>query len=569
MRGPFVIALLMLLLVGVTALWWTTREPEAPFSDPSPASSEPPTPSSTARPSGSERAPATATSPPASVNTGAGTLIATRAATAPVPAVQLANEPTAWLQLVDYTTKMPVVGAAVRSLLRGDDIAFSDEQGLVPLPLVEREQLAVVRDGYLLRLAPTRLGSTAAEPQAITLVPDRWSLVRKIEFPGSNGAEVFLRVRPRTPVDAARASPVPTVDDVLRRAWNEHAMLSSRPGCADANVQLPAWSEDRVHRLRSGDALRFGLPGSYIAEAATASGLVARGDLQVDGDSASALRLPLVRGECLAGQVVDAATGQPLAGASLKLQGSDPLGLLATTNGDGGFRLEPLLPGPVTLHVHHDLCQPLAFGPTSVPGQPVRIALVPLARTSLRGRVRMRPELTPVAGAAVDWLVDGKPPVTATTGADGTFAVAATGTVAARLRVLAPGGVAYIELVDPTAPFADYDVWPATPATRLAKGLTALFEGTVHDAKGPAANVAVRWFPATEAPPAPGMPMRRVLEGLALELSPTATTGADGSFRLETNHFGPGELRRVDDPTVRLDATAVAGKTTDRLRLTP
>jgi hypothetical protein len=170
----------------------------------------------------------------------------------------------------------------------------------------------------------------------------------------------------------------------------------------------------------------------------------------------------------------------------------------------------------------------------------------------------------------VIWSPPGGAAVTAITGTDGTFVLRATGNQPARLGVQAPLHKQYAELVEPGAPFADYDVWPATTEMRLERGLTAVFSGVAVDEQGnPVTGAAVRWHPVRRAPP-PGEPGRRVLEGSVLDLPLATTTRGDGSFELETEHFGSGRL--TVEPgggqgEIALDAEAVAGRTVTGLRL--
>jgi hypothetical protein len=485
----------------------------------------------------------------------------------------LADAPSAWLQVVDHATTKPIAGAAVRRVQGGAEIGFTDERGLAGLPLADREQLAVVFDGYLLRLVPTRLGSTEAEPQQVLLVRDVWSWRRSFHFvdPEHKGvAEAFVRFRPRAPSTAR--SPVPAGDALLQRAWTEHTMLAGMPVCDSVPVQLGSFAENRVHRLADGAEVRFVCPGVFTLEVATPGGLVGSSELRIEGPAGAVVetvRIQLVRGETVSGLVVNAATSAPLAQAELTVQGGEPLGLVATTAADGAFAIGPLPPGRVTLNVRHGDCEPQAVGPLTAPAGGVRIALQALPQTSLRGRVRSRPELTPLAGATIVWSPGAGAPVTATSKADGTFVLAATGTTAAKLLVQALGHQSYAELVEPGSPFAEYDLWPGTPSVRLEKHLSSMLQGVVVDAEGrPVVNATVRWQPAQQIAPG-GIPGRRVLEGATLELPLVATTGTDGAFALETSRFGPGKLTLVGAETAagRIDVEATAGKTINGLRL--
>lgn len=560
MRILVVLGLLLVVALLVAAPWLLGGDPVAP-GDPGNA---PPAAVVAPTVNGSAGSAASAALPPGTT--------ATHVHREPVVADDLADEPTACLRVVDHGRDGPVAGAAVRRVRDGAEIAFTDERGLAAVPLRGFEQLAVVADGYLLRLAPTRPGSTEADPQPVRLVADAWS--PRVRFvcrrgDGTPVKDVLVRFRS---VDAAAAPaaavPVPADDAVLQRAWTEHTMLAGRPVCADVAVELGVFAPDRVHRLGDGAEVRFVMPGTYTVEAATADGLVARQPLQVPafGGVPGQANLVLQPGVAIAG-VVTAAGGAAIPGAEIVLQGSDPLGLVATSGSDGGFRLAPLSPGPVTLHVRHGDHEPRAVE-VSAPAAGVRVELSPLPQSVLRGRVRLRPELVPVPGAVVAWQPNGATAVATTTAADGTFLLRATGTAAARLAIQAPGCQPYAELVVPGSAFADYDVWPGTMTQRLDAGLTAVLAGVVVTAAGaPAPGVPVRWQP-TRPTPAAGVPGRRVLEGAALDLPLVTTSAADGSFTLETGQLGAGRLSVGDAAAAAgVELEAVAGATISGLRL--
>ena len=194
------------------------------------------------------------------------------------------------------------------------------------------------------------------------------------------------------------------------------------------------------------------------------------------------------------------------------------------------------------------------------------IQLTPLKRTPLRGRVRSRPGLQPIADANVIWQVAGGAAITAKTKADGTFELQAAGDIASKLLVQAPGYVSYAELVDPTAAFADYDIWPADRATRVAKGITATLEGVVFRNGSAMPNVSVRWTPDAPSNQV-GMPGRRVLEGAVLQLPGVATTDSSGAFVIETNQFGRGSVALAADPGKLVPTTAIAGQSKQGLEL--
>ncbi len=561
MRGSLVIVLLVALVVAALAMQWLGVFADSGMPSPLPGDSLP-----------GESPRSALTAPAGSLPTDAlGTgIVATRTVLNSAPNTNLADEPTAVLRVLEHGTDRAIAGAPIRRVQDGSDLAFTDERGFAAVALLEPEQLAVVVDGFLLRMVPTRLGSTEAEPQLVPLVRDEWSIVRRFEFATTDGTpidEAFVRLRPRNVPKTP--PPVPAGDAIRQRAWTEHTMLAACPVCSDVPVQLGTWAEERVHRLKNGTDVRFIAPGEFTVEVATTSGWVAHKDLRIEANpraNAPPIRIALEAGAFVQGHVVGIVAGAPLADTKLTLQGGEPLGLMATTSADGAFRFGPLLAGRVTLHVRHGDHEPLAFGPIEVPGSDVRIPLQPLPKTTLRGRVRARPHLQPIAGATVKWSPSGSAPVIAITDKTGLFTLRATGTADARLAVQAIGYLAYAELITPGAPFADLDLWPATTAERLSQGLTALLEGIVVDASGqPVVHASVHWHPA-QAAAALGVPGRRVLEGASLDLPLVARTGNDGAFRLETNAFGAGRLTLAGQ-TAGLDTTASAGQTKNGLRL--
>jgi len=497
-------------------------------------------------------------------------VVATRTEPEEIDGIDLADRTTACLKIVDYRTQKPLEAAIVRVLHNGEDISFSGANGLASVALAEPAQLAVVVEGYLLRLAPVQLGSDEQNPQLVQLVPDQWSLRRSFAFVDPDGKtvpEVLVRLRPAAK-GPRTGMPVPKNDAVLQRAWTEHTMLAKRAVSRDVAVQLGTYDVDRVHQLTGATpAIRFVAPGDYVMEAATTTGLVATANVAViPGSEPAAQRVHMVPGAWLAGTVTDLAA-TPLEGAQVTVQGSEPLGLRATTAKDGTFTIGPLVNGEKTLLARHGLHAPIAFGPVHAPLQGVLIKLRPLQRTPLKGRVRARPDNVPIANATVIWRVPNGAAISAKTAEDGTFTLQAAGEIAARLLVQAPGYEAYSELVDPNAPFANYDVWPAKTSVRVAKGLTATLEGIVFGGDGATrAGVAVRWSPQSRTA-TQGLPGRRILEGATLHLPGVATTDSSGAFVIETNQFGAGSVTLVNDSSKKVSATAIAGQTENGLEL--
>jgi hypothetical protein len=376
-----------------------------------------------------------------------------------------------------------------------------------------------------------------------------------------------VRLKPVGQSSSARV-PVPAGDAVLERAWSDHWALAKLAVSRDVAVQLGRYSADRVHQLTGRTPMiRFAVPGDFVLEASTTNGLVARVEVAViPGSEPPAQVVNMTAGASIRGRVTNLA-GSGLSGTEVTVQGGDPLGLRATTSTDGTFIISPLPTGRTTLLVRHGTHVPIAHGPVAAPSENVQIKLTPLARTPLRGRVRVRPGLAPIANATVVWQIAGGAAITAKTAVDGTFELQAAGDIACKLIVQASGHVRYAELVDPNSAFADYDVWPADLATRVGNGTTASLEGLVIGTNGrPLAKASVRWRPNNPTGVS-GVPGRRVLEGAVLQLPGVATTDSSGAFVIETNQFGRGVVSLVSDTSKSVETNAIAGKSTNSLEL--
>lgn len=497
--------------------------------------------------------------------------VATRTQAPSLAQETLAAMPTAWVRVVDHSTASPVPGAAIRSLASGVDLAFTDEQGCAALPLSQPQQLAVVVEPYLLRLLPANLESTAAQPQEARLVRDRWSARVQFELRDASGKQVdgaylLCEVLGASPQGFAP----PAGDAVATRAWSEHQMLARLPVFADVGVVETAGAHALAHELSARGALQFLAAGSYRVRVATVRGWVGASDFAIAAAGTQRVRVALTQGVSLRGVVVGP-DGAPLQGASVRLADGDPLALEATTDAAGAFALSPLLEREVQLHVRHLDHEPLAFGPVATHRADLRVALRALPSETIRGMVCSRPVGTALADAVVLWALPSSKSVTTRTDGMGRFALVASGTQPGRLFVQAKDHIAYAELVAPGASFARYELLPALPAVRVARGMTAMLCGTVLDRQGaPVPGVPVRWVADVATPPAEVPTGRRSLEGATLSLPGLTTTSLDGSFVLETCAFGSGRVCLLDDVAQAgrgLRAEAMAGQTKNGLTL--
>lgn len=566
--GPRVAVLLLALLVLSTGVWlfFSLIDPAAP-----------PAPVGTA---GSAAAGASATvTGPEPQKAAARTAIESMTPRRP-RAGNLADAPTAWLQVVDHDTFRPVVGASVRRFLDGSDFDVTDERGISGIPLQQQEQLAVIADGYLLRMAPTQVGTTEREPQRVSLIPDTFSHRCRFRFvrpDGQRAAAVRVQFRcldEATRGDAALQARLRDATPEVRRAFEEHCMIAILPVFADLAVQLREADSELVHSLPGEGEVRFGSGGLWSLAAIGDDGFVGQATFQPTSLAGEPLLVPLQPGRTIAGIVRSASTRQALAGARITPRGGDALRRGGVSDAAGRFVVGPFADGVVALDVRHGDHEPMQSAPIAVGEQDANLLLTPLPRTLLRGRVRMRPDLVPIAGAAVSVLDPTGRPNTVRTDAEGTFAVQRSETEVARLRIVAQGCLFYTELVDPDAPFRDYDLWPDRTEVRLDKGLTGVLRGIVVDRVGaPVAGVPVR-FLADLAEQPNATSGRRVVDGGALFLPLVTTSTADGSFVLETHVGGPGRLVVADDSpagasgaTMGTAVTVVLGRAQDGFRL--
>ena len=492
--------------------------------------------------------------------------------------LDLADRPTAWLQVVAAADGAPVPGAAIYRLdTRADTapITFTDAAGLAGLPLKKPEQLFVAMRGYLLRQAATQLGSTADRPQQVQLEADRYSLrvVLRFTLPGGRQpAEVRVRLRPLWEQKGAEL-PQPLslrgASETVLRAWREQGTIAMLRPVPEVHVQLGPFNQDRVFVCAAEDQIDLAAPGLYMVDAATRDGFVGRATLDAVGATAAPFVVALQPGRAIGGTVRSAATGAPVVHAEVVVLGGDPLELAAVTDEAGRFSLGPLADGSFSLEVRHRDYELGRAGPVAAGTDGVAVRLLALPATALRGRVRARPSLQPIAGAKAS-VVDalGKP-MTATTDQDGWFVLRGSGKSSVRLVIAAEHFLPYSELVDPGAPAYDYDLWPAETAARLREKLTGVLSGTAVDEAGEALSGASLRLVPGRALPAPAIVDRRVLLGGALPLPLVTTAGLDGSFQLETQCEGPAELTVVDaaGSGAPLRVEVVLGSTTSGLQV--
>ena len=489
--------------------------------------------------------------------------------------VDLATEITAVLSVIDTTSGMPVEGAAVYRMRGAENesaIAYSDARGIAPLPLSKPSQLMVAKAGYLLRMAPTQLGSTAESPQQARLVRDTISARGKFRFrrpDGSSPDDVCVVVRP-TRADK-QDQPMPekarVADEETQRAWREQRTLAAVRAVPELHVQLGFHNAAFVHVLRADDEIAFVEGGAFAIEAATPDGFCKSFVVDTANFGNGAIDVVLQQGAQLRG-AVRFQGGGPAEGAWIEIDGGDPLRLVARSGADGTFVIGPLADGERRLRIRHRDSEAATFGPFA-PTSFAEIALVALPRESIRGRIVAAGDGKPIRGASASLLEQDGNPLVVPADDEGYFAAVVRGADAIRMNAGAEGFLTHSELVSPGTPSFAVELWPASQERRLELGLTSLLSGVVVDANNaPMPRIGVRFVPDSPDIASPG---RRLLAGGALSLPQAITTGADGSFVLEVATFGGGLVQAIDGTSsqangVRVDAQR--GKVATGLRVT-
>lgn len=487
----------------------------------------------------------------------------------------LADAPTAWLRVIDAATEQSIEGAAIYRVRDVDEAALSytDGRGFAALPLQKATQLMVARSGYLLRLAPTRLGSTSDAPQVVRLHADHYNARGTFVFVGPAGeepSEVCARIRPMRKIrsDAPMPESVRAASEDVQRAWREQAALAVSRALPELHVQLGMHNALAVHLLRGRDEVVFVESGPFEIEAATADGLAARLDFDTADFAKGAVRVALQRGAFVRGIVRDE-NGRPVADAHVAIDGGDPLRLTSRTGADGAFAIGPLAAGPRMLDVRHRDHEPTRHGNVEAGGPVAEVRLQSLPPTAVRGRIVAAGTGKPIPLASASLLVANGEPMLVEADSEGYFAARTSGTAAIRINAGAEGYLTHSELVTPgDAPLA-IELWPGAQEQRLALRLSAVLAGIVVDASGaPVPGVALRWEPETQAANFAG---RRVVGGGAMAMPQAVTAGPDGRFTIEVATFGKGSLRVLDgapEGGTRHPTTATAGKADTDLRVT-
>lgn len=457
-------------------------------------------------------------------------------------------------RVVDRNTAAPLFGVNLRATESGEVLATTDEQGMAAVTGRPPSRIVFEAPGYLRALVER----TVAEPRraaaiVVRLWRDRFTVPFAVRFVSSSGAPpraVRMRLECLEEPPPSGGS-VPRVRDLglavdhdLREAWRRHALLCSLPGSFGELYHLGLDDAQRIYEVGSSALVRLVATGAYLLEARSSDDEVARVTLRVGPGGGEPFVVHLRPGAVLRGVVRDP-RGAGVAGAHVSL---DPPGIGAShtqTGPDGKFALGPLTGAPVVVHVDHAGYEPARMGPRRPGGGPLVVVLRPRAAVVVRGVVRARPRLRPVAGARVQLRSEGRVLASARTGPDGRFELRGAAE-APELVVEAQGFMRYVEALEGEDLPATFDLLPASPQARVEEGMTGLVSGVVVGPDGrPREGVAVLVVPQRD-PGLHGIAGRRILEGGVLMLPHRAISGPRGEFRIECLAAGPARAVAAD-----------------------
>ncbi|MCC6672064.1 MAG: carboxypeptidase regulatory-like domain-containing protein [Planctomycetes bacterium] len=469
----------------------------------------------------------------------------------------------------------PLADVEVRQQGGTEVLARSDSAGHALVAGRQLQELAFRAAGHLetcvSMLDPGFAAATRAAAGTsveVRLWPDRYTLPFRMRFedPGAQPARaVEFRIvsldepPPQGGVPRERAMLRGALPAGLRDAWERHVRLITAPGASADPHHLGAASDATLFRAGGEVVVRFSQTGRYRVVARDERGALGRAEFFVPLNQESPLLLRLQAPLVLAGRIVRAADGEPVAEAQVAVA-DGPFGASETRAGaDGTFALDGLDAAPVRVRVEHPRFVSRVLENVRPGQEPVEIRLTARPRVRLAGVVRLRPGLTPVADArvAVSLHEDDTTPVETRTDAHGRFAAELPGGEV-RVRILATGCMPYFESVDTAGAPSAYDLLPADPEARVRAGLVALASGRVLGPDGsPRAGVPVRVLAEGPVQVPGGIAGRRILEGGTVAANQVALSGADGSFLVEHPAEGPVRVVAVDGSNQPEDGVAI------------
>ncbi len=499
-------------------------------------------------------------------NRGAGAARDTRpdpAARQPVgPGGRDPEEATLRYRVVDARTGEGIPHARILRLKGGSRVAETDARGYASVTGIGLPHLVFSADDHLLNHYQPgdadievvvanyeRLGHVE-----VRLEPDRFTVPFALHFlepDGSPAKDVTFRIAcVDDPKPGGRSVPTARtgssrVEPSVRRAWEKHYRLClSGGGLTKKLVHLGIDSDLFDFHCGFEATVGFVANGYYAIIARSAAGGFCDREFQVTLKQEQPLTVQLEKGLYLKGQLLGLPAEKPVGGATVLVKEAGTVVHMAESDAAGRFRIGPWNRRRVHLEITHNWYQPKTVGPVVASAEDLVARLQPRPVRQIRGVVRRRPSLQPVAGARVVVWIQGIEEVTTSTDELGRFVVSSP-IKEPQLHIHAKGFVSYKEIINAEASTQTCDLLPDTTEVRVRVGLTALLSGTVIDDDGKlAAGEIVQIMPAKE-PTLAGINGKRILEGGALALSRTVFTDSRGCFALEWGHAGEARLVAV------------------------
>ncbi len=480
------------------------------------------------------------------------------------------------VRVVDAGDGRPIAGARAFDLQARTECAVAGADGVMRVPAGVGGRVAFAADGYLAKLPDPsdEDGVALAEPAPadqvvdLELRRDTFTLPCSFRFADDKGTPLAeavrftIRCRDEPPpmgmsFPTGRLAPGTKVEREVAEAWQRHVVVQQIMN-GGSSLHMGMQSHGSVFAPTSSEtSVRFIAAGTYLLEAvALGSASAGSREFHVALGDEGPIEVRLRPGRFAHGVVVDARDGQPIAGAQVRLTQpiASPSGMVETST-DGTFRLGPVTAAEALLNVHSR--RHLDLEATVAVGEASQLRMTPRETRTVRGVVRQRPALQPIAGVEVVIRSGHEVDVTTKTAADGTFSLQ-TMAETPEMVVRAPGYLPWLERIDEPQDNYACDLYLADAEARMRAGLTTLIEGRVLGSDGKAlVGVPVQLFTDEVIVPE-GIAGRGILEGHILPLRPMAITGANGEFSLEWHRPGPVRLVAIDGIASSDDGTPVS-----------
>jgi hypothetical protein len=453
------------------------------------------------------------------------------------------------VRFVDAEHGAGLPGVAVFLCSGGDEIGRSQDDGRCIIPAEARGSLVAAAEGYLLRRFEPRALVDGDRAFPVELQPDRMSPRLRIKLDAAGGVpDAAVRLCMELLADQQPAA-LPQDDAKLQLLWAEHQALAALPGLLIDGVAVPAPGAGVEGLSLQGVSgpWRLSRCGRYRITVAVASGMIGVAEVDLDGPAAGPVSIRLETGAAVRGRVIRVDSSLPLPGAVVSVAGAHPLDLVATSDADGRFSIQPLLGRFVELKVSAPGMDTLLTGPLPLTVQDHRIELSPRAPDRLRGLVRTGPDRDPVVAARIVFTGERGVQSTGETGVDGSFDLALPSWSAGRVMITANGMQRYVELLDAASVRAQevmpFDLVPDNQAVRVARTMTSVVHGVlVREDGGALEHLMVRLQPAAGQLDERKPQARRIQQGGVFAAPLLVRAQPQGQFMIESAFEGAARL---------------------------